>query len=70
MLCICFVLSCFLLKMEKGAHAQCRRRHEQLVQRCNSVVFSGVRRWLLAAAPQGCGSRILMYTGTGQGGFG
>ena len=25
---------------------------------------------LVAAAPQGCGSRVLMYTGTGQGGFG
>ena len=24
----------------------------------------------LAAAPQGCGSRVLMYTGMGQGGFG
>ena len=23
----------------------------------------------LAAAPQGCGSRVLMYTGMGQGGF-
>ena len=25
---------------------------------------------LVAAAPQGCGSRVLMYTGTGLGGFG
>ena len=25
---------------------------------------------LVAVAPQGCGSRVLMYTGTGQGGFG
>ena len=25
---------------------------------------------LLAAAPQECGSRVLMYMGTGQGGFG
>ena len=25
---------------------------------------------LVAATPQGCGSRVLMYTGTGQGGFG
>ena len=25
---------------------------------------------LVAAAPQGCGSRVLMYTGMGQGGFG
>ena len=24
----------------------------------------------LAAAPQGCGSRVLMYMGAGQGGFG
>ena len=25
---------------------------------------------LVAAAAQGCGSRVLMYTGMGQGGFG
>ena len=25
---------------------------------------------LVAAAPQRCGSRVLMYTGVGQGGFG
>ena len=25
---------------------------------------------LVAAAPQGCGPRVLMYTGMGQGGFG
>ena len=25
---------------------------------------------LVAAAPQGCGSRVLMYTGTRKGGFG
>ena len=29
--------------MEKGGRAHCRVRHGQLVQRCNSVVFSGVR---------------------------
>ena len=43
----CFVLpSCFLffLKMEKGARAHCGHRHGQLVQRCNSVVFSDARR--------------------------
>ena len=43
---IVFVLFClvyFFLKMEKGERAHCRHRHGQLVQRCNSVVFSGVR---------------------------
>ena len=34
---------------------------------CSLVCVVGV---LVAAAPQGCGARILMYTGTGHGGFG
>ena len=29
---------------KKGARVHCRHRHGQLVQRCNSVVFSGVCR--------------------------
>ena len=41
----CFVLLFFFfLKMENGAPAHCRHRHGQLVQRCCSVAFSGVRR--------------------------
>ena len=46
--CSVFVLFCraffFFRKMEKGARAHCRHRHGQLVQRCNSVVSSGVCR--------------------------
>ena len=45
--CSVFVLFCFaffFFKMEKRARAPCRLRHGQLVQRCNSVVFSGVHR--------------------------
>ena len=33
---------------------------------CSLVCVIGA---LLAAAPGGCGSRVLMYTGTGQGGL-
>ena len=43
----CFVVPLFfffLKKREKGARAHCRHRHGQLVQRCNSVVSSGVCR--------------------------
>ena len=57
----CFVLSFFFLKIEKGARAHCKHRHGQLLQWCNSVV---------AAAPQGCGSLVLMYTGTADDGLG
>ena len=38
----------FFLKMEKGSRAHCEHRHGQLLQRCNSVVFSGVRRQCFA----------------------
>ena len=34
---------------------------------CSLVCVVGA---FVAAARQGCGSRVLMYTGTGQGGFG
>ena len=34
---------------------------------CSPVCVVGA---LSAAAPQGCGSCVLMYTGTGRGGFG
>ena len=34
----------FFIKMEKGARAHSRHRHGQRVQRCNSVVSSGVCR--------------------------
>ena len=58
-------------KRKTGACAHCRHRHGQLVQRCNSVVSSGsVVGAVAAVPPQGCGSRVLMYTGLGQGGFG
>ena len=64
----------FFMEKEKrktGARVHCRHRHGQLVWRCNSVVSSGVLVGAVAAvAPQGCGSRVLMYTGLGQGGFG
>ena len=43
-----FVLFClvyFFFENEKGVPAHCRQRHGQLVQRCNSMVFTGVRRW-------------------------
>ena len=46
LLCIClaFLFSFVLSKIEKGARAHCRHRHGQLVQWCNSIVFSGVCR--------------------------
>ena len=44
LLCICFVLFCLFFEMEKGARAHCRHRHGQLVQRCSSVVSSGLHR--------------------------
>ena len=31
-------------KINQGARVHCRHRHQQLVQRCNSVVFCGVCR--------------------------
>ena len=34
---------------------------------CSLVCVVGT---LVAAVPQGCGLRVLTYTGTGQGGFG
>ena len=34
----------FFEKIKKGARVHCRHRHGQLVQRCNTVVFSGVCR--------------------------
>ena len=78
MLCICFVCHvflfsffCFFLEWKRG------RAHTAgtgMGNWCSGaiVLFSlvCVVRALVAAAPQGCGSRVLMYTGTGQGGFG
>ena len=41
---------------------------------CGSAIalcpLAGVVGAVAAVAPQGCGSRVLMYTGMGQGGFG
>ena len=65
----CFVFFVFFLKIEKGACAHCRHRHGQLVQRCNSVVFFDVCRWCFVGG-RAPGWRVLMYTGTGPGGFG
>ena len=63
-----FFVVYFVFKMEKGARAHCRHRHGQLMQRCSSVAFSGVRRrWV---EPQWCGSRVLMHMVAGEGGFG
>ena len=56
-------------KRKTGARVHCRHRHRQPVRRCNSVVSSGVCRRCCGNG-QGCGSRVLMYTGLGQGGFG
>ena len=42
--CSVFALFCLaFLLMGKGARAHCRHRHGELLQRCNSVVFSCVR---------------------------
>ena len=58
-------------KRKTGARVHCRHRHGQMVRRCNSVVSSGVCHWCCGGSrAQGCGSRVLMYTGLGQGGFG
>ena len=50
-----------------------KHRHGQLEQRCSSAVFLVVVRVACvfsAVAPQGCGTRVMMYTGAGWGGFG
>ena len=65
----CFVVPIFLLKKwKRGARtlqAQAWATSAAVVL-CPLVCVVGA---LVAAAPQGCGSRVLMYRGTGQGGF-
>ena len=73
-LCI-FFLSRFCLssyvffrekKMGMAAHAQCGDRIRQLVQQCSTAGFFVVVCIVIAlsaVAPQGCGSRVLMYLG-------
>ena len=57
-------------KRKTGARLHCRHRHGQLVRRCNSVVSSGVcRRCCGGGRAPGVRSRVLLYTGLGQGGF-
>ena len=70
--CICLSpLFCFFLREKyngKAARVHCRHRHGQLAQRCSSAVFLlvvCVAAALLAVAPQGCGTRVLMYMGAG-----
>ena len=60
---------CFLKKKkEKGARYQYKHRHGQLQQPCGSDVFlvvvhtAGV---FSAVPPQGCSTRVMMYTGAG-----
>ena len=58
-------------KRKTGARVHCRHRHGQLVRRCNSLCpLACVAGAVAAVAPQGRGSRVLMYTGLDQGGFG
>ena len=80
-LCVLCTFFCFLAfayppllfllkrkKMDKGARAHCRHRHGHMVQRCSSAAFFVgvcVVGALSAVAPQGCGSRVLMYMGAG-----
>ena len=55
-------------KSQKGARLHCRHRRGQLEQRCRSAVFLVVvcvAVALSAVAPQGCGTRLLMYMGAG-----
>ena len=67
--CLCF-FSFFFKREEKWCRKRqhYRHRHGQLEQRCSSAVFlvvvcvAGV---FPAVAPQGCGSRVIMYTGAG-----
>ena len=69
LLCICFVLFCLFWKMGRVHNAETGMGNwcSGVVVFCSpACVLGGVS----AAAPQGCGSRILMYTGTCQGGCG
>ena len=67
-----FPLSCLLVffeKLKKGEGVHCRHRQGQLVQRCNSVVFSGVcRRWFGGGRPPGVRLARLDVHGYGSGG--
>ena len=67
-----FFKNLLFFESEKGARAHCRHRHGELMQRCSSVAFFIVMcvvSALSAVAPQGCGSRALMYMGACQGGM-
>ena len=58
-------------KRKTGARVHCRQRHGQLVRHAIALCpLACVVGAVAAVAPQGCGSRVLMYTGLGQGGFG
>ena len=51
-----------------GARAHCRHRHWQLVQQCNSVVFSGVcRRCFRCGRAPGVRLALLDVHGYGSG---
>ena len=72
LLSICFVVSCLFfsfLKNGKGGQVHTAGMGNSCSGArvlCSSVYVVGAS---VAAAPQGCSSRILMYTGRGQGGF-
>ena len=79
LLCICFVLSCFFVFVlfffrKKWKRGRVHTAGTGMGTWCSGaiVLYSPicVVGALVAAAPLGCGSRVLMYTGTGQGGFG
>ena len=66
-----FVFFLMEKKRKTGARVHCRHRHGQLVRQCVVLCpLACVVGAVAAVAPQGCGSRVLMYTGMGQGGFG
>ena len=65
-----FGSSCFLKREEnrRRTRQHYRHRHGQLEQRCSSAMFLVVPCLAVvfpAVAPQGCGSRVIMYTGAG-----
>ena len=67
-----FSFSVFFLKLKKGGRAYPAGTGTGSWCSGAIVLFSlaCVVRALVAVAPQGCGSLVLMYTGMGQGGFG
>ena len=74
LLCICFVLWCLLFFVQKWKRGRPHTAGTGMGNWCSGAMvlcpLVCVVGALVAAAPQECGSRVLTYTVTGQGGFG